>query len=114
MQEFRRIVQAAQPLAELDPATAWELDEQLAAYAALWPPLAEIFAAYAENLDRTLKVDPRVVQAFMGAVSEMTELYKHFGQVRMLFRRMYEPAFEQAESPVRDITRERFWDKSAA
>lgn len=114
MQEFQRIVTAARPVAELDPRTAWELDEQLAAAAAMWPSLAETFAAYAENLDRNVKVDPRVVQAFMAGVSDIADLYRTFGQTRALFRRLYEHAFEQAESPVRDISREKFWDASAA
>lgn len=114
MQEFQRIVNAARPVAELDPATAWELDEQLAAVAAIWPALAEVFASYAENLDRTLKVDPRIVQTFMAGVSEMADLYRTFGHTRALFRRLYEHAFEQAESAVRDISREKFWDSTAA
>lgn len=114
MKEFQQIVNAARPVAELDPATAWDLDEQLAAFAAIWPSLAEIFATYAENLDRSLHVDPRTVQAFMAGVSDMADLYRTFSQTRQLFRRLYKNAFDQAESPVRDISRAKFWDASAA
>lgn len=114
MQEFQHIVQAAQPLSQLEASNAWELDEQLAAFAALWPKLAEVFASYGEYLDRVLKVDPRVVQSFYSATGDMSELFRSFGGVRGLFRVLYADAFAQAESNVRDISKEKFWDKANA
>lgn len=114
MQEFQKVIQAAQPLADMDPGNAWELDEQFAAFASMWPKMAEIFASYGEHLDRDLKLDPRVVQVFYAATGSVSELFREFQGVRGLFRVLYADAFAQAESNVRDISKEKFWDKASA
>lgn len=112
--EFQQVLRAASPLGELDPATAWELDEQLASFARMWPVMAAIFSNYAENLDRNVRIDPRIVAAFMAAVGQMNDLYKAFADTRMQYRLLYAKAFEQAESSVRTPDRAGFWNRNAA
>lgn len=112
MQEFQNLHRQARVVGQMDPKTAWELDEQLAQFSMMWPKMAEAFSVYAETLDRQIKIDPRLVAAFVQNIAAMNELHKHFSQTRKLYRQLYAQFLEQ--QGVRMPDRKGFFDQKAA
>lgn len=113
-QEYSNLVRASQPVGALDPKTALELDAQLAALAHIWPAIADNLNRYAENLDRVVKIDPRVVSALMSANADVAGLARAFVQARQRFHVLYGPMLQAAQTATRMPDRKGFWDQKQA
>lgn len=112
-QETTALARAARTVGEMDPATAWDLDAELAGMATAMLTLAENVGQWIERLD-TLKVDPRVTGQAANAIAELAETSGTFSRTRRVFRTLYAANFEAAETNVRQIRRQDFWDQKAA
>jgi hypothetical protein len=112
-QETITLARAARAVGEMDPQTAWELDAELAGMASALLTLAENVGQWVERLD-VIKVDPRVTGPTADAIAQLAEASGTFSRSRLIFRRLYSAQFEAAETNVRQIRREDFWDQNAA
>lgn len=112
--EIRKFTVAAAALGDMQPENAWDLDAQLGEMAVMWFPLGEAISAYTENLDRHLKVDPRVLAPLYAAAGDLADLVKTIQNSRMVFRSLYAAQFEAAEANVRTIADPKFFDGTAA
>jgi hypothetical protein len=112
-QETTALTRAARIIGEMDPATAWDLDAQLAGMSTAVLALAENVGQWIERLD-AIKTDPRVTGPAANAIAELAEVSGTFTRTRRTFRTLYAAQFEAAETNVRQIRRENFWDQNAA
>lgn len=112
-QETAALTRAARTVGEMDPTTAWDLDAELAGMATAMLALAENVGQWIERLD-TMKVDPRVTGMAANAIAELAETSGTFSRTRRLFRSLYASQFEAAETNVRQIRRQDFWNQKAA
>jgi hypothetical protein len=112
-QETIALSRAARTIGEMDPRTAWDLDAELAGMATAMLTLAENVGQWVERLD-VIKVDPRVTGPTADAIAQLAEASGTFSRSRLIFRRLYAAQFEAAETNVRQIRRDDFWDQNAA
>jgi hypothetical protein len=112
-QETTALTRAARIVGQMDPATAWDLDAELAGMATAMLALAENVGQWIERLD-AMKVDPRVTGQAANAVAELAEVSGTFSRTRRLFRTLYASNFEAAETNVRQVRRTDFWNQRAA
>jgi hypothetical protein len=112
-QHTTALARAARVIGEMDPATAWDLDAELAGMATAMLTLAENVGQWIERLD-TLKVDPRVTGQAANAIAQLAEVSGTFSRTRRTFRTLYAANFEAAETNVRQIRRQDFWNQKAA
>ena len=112
-QETTALTRAARIIGEMDPATAWDLDAQLAGMSTAVLALAENVGQWIERLD-AIKTDPRVTGPAANAIAELAEVSGTFTRTRRTFRTLYAAQFEAAETNVRQSRRENFGDQSAA
>ena len=112
-QETTALTRAARVVGEMDPATAWDLDAELAGMATAVLALAENVGQWIEHLD-AIKTDPRVTGSAANAIAQLAEVSGTFSRTRRMFRTLYAAQFEAAEQNVRQIRREDFWNPRAA
>ncbi|MDM4721332.1 hypothetical protein QTQ03_17615 [Micromonospora sp. WMMA1363] len=112
-QETTALSRAARVVGEMDPATAWDLDAQLAGMATAVLALAENVGQWVERLD-AMRLDPRVTGPTADAIAQLAEASGTFSRSRLAFRRLYAAQFEAAETAVRQVRRQDFWDQKAA
>jgi len=111
--ETQNLTRAALLVAEMDPATAWDLDAQLAGLSQASLALTEALGEWVETLNQ-LRVDVRVMGQTSGAVAHLAEVVAMFQRTRQSFRAMYAAHFEAAEAGVSEVKRAGFWDTSNA
>ncbi|GIE79060.1 hypothetical protein Aph02nite_50100 [Actinoplanes philippinensis] len=112
-QETIALARAARTIGEMDPRTAWDLDAELAGMATAMLTLAENVGQWVERLD-VMRVDPRVTGPTADAIAQLAEASGTFSRSRLIFRRLYAAQFEAAETNVRQIRRDDFWNQQAA
>ena len=108
-QETNQLVRAAHIVGEMDPKTAWELDEQLKGMANAMLALSENLGQWIETLD-SIKTDPRVTANASVAVGQAAEIVRTFAATRNVFRTLYASQFAAAEQGVRQVNRQGFFD----
>lgn len=112
-QETTALTRTARVIGQMDPVTAWDLDAQLAGMATAMLALAENVGQWIEHLD-AIKTDPRVTGTAANAIAELAEVSGTFSRTRRTFRTLYAAQFEAAETNVRQIRRNDFWNPRAA
>jgi hypothetical protein len=107
------LIRAANVLAEMDPATAWDLDAQLIGLARGAVSLGDATGDYAETLDAH-KIDPRVTVHLAMAMEHLTAAGGAFAAAGGAFRVLYAAHLEAAEAGVRQIRKDGFFDPGRA
>lgn len=107
--QFLQAKRAIAALGKIEPTTAWEVDTQLFGWARLCADLVEAAYGYTEHLDKA-KVDFRVVNRFRQATGGFRDVYSRMDDVRTVYREVYRPLFEIAESGTSVPDKPGFWD----
>lgn len=104
---------AAGVVAELDPATAWDLDAELDGLARVAVTLAEGLDAWGERLGQ-LGLHESVTGAATTGSEDLAEVARAFTTARRNLRTVYAAQFAAAEADVSAVDRSGFWGTAAA
>lgn len=107
--ETATLARAARQIGDMDPTTAWDLLAQVYGMAGALHSLSGAWGDYVENLD-AVRVDQRVTTVMADHRNDLAELAVRVHRSAHKFAQLYAPYLEAAESGVRPVKREGFFD----
>jgi hypothetical protein len=111
IEELAALQRVAALIAELDPATAWELDAQLEGMAKVAAILASGLETWGERLS-AIALHDSVTGAAVRGSGRLADIAEDFARARANLRTVYAAQFAAAEAAAREVARKNFWGDS--
>jgi hypothetical protein len=109
--ELAALLRVVTLIADLDPATAWELDAQLEGLTKVSAAFAEGLATWGETL-AAIKLDDSVTAAAATGSDHLSQTATAFAKARKNLRTVYAAQFAAAEAQVSQVDRREFWGET--
>ena len=109
--ELAALLRVVTLIADLDPATAWELDAQLDGLSKATAAFAEGLATYSDRLTK-MKLHDSITGAAVTGSENLVETAAAFAAARRSLRTVYAAQFAAAEAQVSHVERRHFWGET--